>query len=299
VEVRMRTGHLEATTEGARAMRNRRAFTLIELLVVIAVIAVLMAILMPALKIAREQARAINCLANQRSLAQAYIMYADDNDGSVCGGMARTGETSGVPPWVMTPGDIGADGSFSGATGAVTIEQRYDGLRSGALYPFLNEIDVYNCPGDKRKNLGTSLGNTLEYLIFRSYSLPDYLRGTAATDAKKLFNFKEQATKMLFVEEIYDGGAGNHNVDGWSYVPYAGSLWDPLGNFHSDACTFSFMDGHAERKKWSDKRTVTYFSSRSDAAAQGFGKGSVFSPPNIDLDWLDIHYPGKTLYKGI
>jgi prepilin-type N-terminal cleavage/methylation domain-containing protein/prepilin-type processing-associated H-X9-DG protein len=275
-------------------MRNRKAFTLIELLVVIAVIAVLMAILMPSLKIAREQARAINCLANQRSLAQAYIMYADENDGSICGGMARPAPTGGVPPWVMEPGNLAADGTYSSVSGDVTIEQRYNGLRKGALYPYLKDVDVYHCPGDMRKNLGTSLGDGLEYCIFRSYSLPDYLAGVNSSDPKKLFSFKDQANKMLFVEEIYDGASGNHNVDGWSYVPYDHSLWDPLGNFHSDACTFSFMDGHAERHKWQDKRTVIYFNSRTEAASMGFGKGTVFSPHNDDLDWLDLHYPGKT-----
>jgi prepilin-type N-terminal cleavage/methylation domain-containing protein/prepilin-type processing-associated H-X9-DG protein len=275
-------------------MRKRSAFTLIELLVVIAVIAVLMAILMPALKIAREQARGINCLANQRSLAQAYIMYADENEGSMPGGMARAAPTGGVPPWVKVPGDLGADGSFIAVTGNATIEQRYNGLRAGALFPYVREVDAYHCPGDMRKNLGTSVDDTLQYLIFRSYSLPDYLAAVGSNDPKKLFNFKDQANKMLFVEEIYDGAAGNHNVDGWSYIPYDGSLWDPLGNFHSDACTFSFMDGHAERHKWQDKRTVTYFNSRTEAAAQGFGKGAQFNPHNVDLDWLDDHYPGKT-----
>ncbi len=280
-------------------MRNRSAFTLIELLVVIAVIAILMAILMPALKIAREQARAINCLANQRSLAQAYIMYADENDGAICGGMATHNIANGVPPWVMPPLAFAAGGSIIPmGDGDVTYEQRENGLKAGALYAYVNEPDVYHCPGDMRKNMGTSLGDERQYLIFRSYSLTDYMAGTGADDPKKLFSFKDQANKMLFVEEIYDGAAGNHNHGAWSYVPYDGSLWDPLGNFHSDACTFSFLDGHAERKKWQDKRTVIYFTSRGDAAAQGFGKGSQFSPPNVDLDWLDQRYPGKK-HRGI
>jgi hypothetical protein len=54
------------------------------------------------------------------------------------------------------------------------------------------------------------------------------------------------------------------------------------------------MDGHAERHKWQDKRSVVYFNSRGEAAAQGFGKGAQFNPVNVDLEWLDEHYPGKT-----
>jgi prepilin-type N-terminal cleavage/methylation domain-containing protein len=270
------------------------AFTLIELLVVIAIIAILMAVLVPALKIAREQARGISCLSNQRSLAQAYIMYADENAGSICGGWAAYAPVNGVASWVMPPlGDAGGT-MVQMASGDVTLPQRFNGLRRGALYPYLKEVKVYHCPGDSRLSLGTSLGNGLAYCIYRSYSLPDYLRGTNASDPKKLFTFKEPALKMLFVEEIYDGASGNYNHDGWSYTPYSGTMWDPLGIFHSDACTFSFMDGHTERKKWDDKRTITYCTSRAQAAAQGFGKGQPFIPPNVDVDWLDVHYPGKT-----
>jgi len=272
---------------------NRKGFTLIELLVVIAVIAVLMAILMPALNIAREQGRGIACSANQKTLAMAYIMYASDNDGSVCAGWASHGPVNGIPPWVMPPLSYGAGGTIQGkSSGPVTREERYNGLREGELYKYVKDIGAYHCPGDNRIIRGTSLGNGPEYLIYRSYSLTDYMRAIEDSDPKKLFNFKTPAKKMLFVEEIYDGSAGNHNHAGWSYIPHNNTLWDPLGIFHSNACTFSFMDGHAERKKWEDKRTIIYCMSRGEAAAKGFGKGQQFNPPNPDLEWLDNHYPG-------
>jgi prepilin-type processing-associated H-X9-DG protein len=124
------------------------------------------------------------------------------------------------------------------------------------------------------------------------------MRATEPSDARKLFTIRDQANTMLFVEEIYDGAAGNHNHDGWSYAPYTGSMWDPLGIFHSNACTFSFMDGHAERKKWDDRRTIIYCTSRAEAAANGYGRLQPFNPLNVDVDWLDQHYPGKTRFKG-
>jgi prepilin-type N-terminal cleavage/methylation domain-containing protein/prepilin-type processing-associated H-X9-DG protein len=277
-------------------MIQRRGFTLIELLVVIAIIAVLMAILMPALNIAREQARGISCSSNQKTLALSYIMYADDNDGAVCGGWAAYTIVNGVPPWVMPPLDYSSPGSIvqmGGAGMPVTRQQRYNGLKEGELYRYVKNVRAYHCPGDNRVTQGTSLGKDLAYQIYRSYSLTDYMRATAPADPKKLSSFRGQALKMLFVEEIYDGSSGNYNHDGWSYNPGSGSLWDPLGIFHSKACTFSFMDGHAERKKWDDPRTIIYCRSRAKAASLGFGKDQPFNPPNVDLDWLDEHYPGQ------
>jgi prepilin-type N-terminal cleavage/methylation domain-containing protein/prepilin-type processing-associated H-X9-DG protein len=61
-------------------LRPRSGFTLIELLVVIAIIAILAAILFPVFAKAREKARQTTCLNNQRQLATAILMWAQDHD---------------------------------------------------------------------------------------------------------------------------------------------------------------------------------------------------------------------------
>src|SRR5580698_10063725 len=58
-------------------------FTLIELLVVIAIIAIIAAILLPVLAKAQQRGERAYCLNNMRQLAMAWIMYADDNNGTI------------------------------------------------------------------------------------------------------------------------------------------------------------------------------------------------------------------------
>src|SRR4030095_13110991 len=56
------------------------AFTLIELLFVIAIIAILSSLLLPPLVHAKEQAKLIKCVSNQKQIGEAFLMYRDDND---------------------------------------------------------------------------------------------------------------------------------------------------------------------------------------------------------------------------
>ena len=61
-------------------MSKRTGFTLIELLVVIAIIALLLSVIVPALRMAKEQAKKTICKSNMRQFGLANTAYAYDND---------------------------------------------------------------------------------------------------------------------------------------------------------------------------------------------------------------------------
>ena len=71
------TSRLSATPN----WRRSRGFTLIELLVVIAIIAVLVAILLPAMKTARDQAKVAVCGSQLHQIYLALTYYALNNGG--------------------------------------------------------------------------------------------------------------------------------------------------------------------------------------------------------------------------
>src|SRR4051794_33852710 len=71
------------TSSGDPTMQHPkpRGFTLVELLVVIGIIALLVSILLPALNRARDSANTLKCLANCRTLGNAFVMYAQEHKG--------------------------------------------------------------------------------------------------------------------------------------------------------------------------------------------------------------------------
>ncbi|MBN1845184.1 MAG: prepilin-type N-terminal cleavage/methylation domain-containing protein [Sedimentisphaerales bacterium] len=296
----------------------RKAFTLIELLIVVAIIAILITILAPALQSAKQQATGAVCLSNQMAMSKAYLMYCDQNKGYMPIGYVtvityneyrnrRANNLSYAPLWVNPPIDAG--GAYMGAKGtAAELEDRYRGLRTGAIYEYANNVKIFHCPGDRRLYEGTVEGDGLAFHPFRSYNIPDCMFGstTAPIDNmydggksvrpsdvyKKTSEIKYPENKYVIVEDAYDLRGANFNYDGWSFCPEINryTWWDPVGVFHVDGCTLGYVDGHAQRYKWQDPRSVEYFEDRLNHSA--------YQPGNPDYDFFLSHYPIDRVYPA-
>ena len=141
----------------SREMSSRKpsiGFTLVELLVVIAVIAMLMAILLPALRKARQLAQRVRCGSNLRQLAMGWRLYLDDNDGYFPARNRRN-----------------AHFYYGGWIGEQNEGNRYFNriMRLDPNLPTPHQAEVFHCPGDHGGMPGASLRTKVFIRIGTSY----------------------------------------------------------------------------------------------------------------------------------
>jgi prepilin-type N-terminal cleavage/methylation domain-containing protein/prepilin-type processing-associated H-X9-DG protein len=257
------------------AMRLSRrvnlGFTLIELLVVIAIIAILASMLLPALAKSKAKATGIKCLSNLKQLQLCWLLYADDNNGF-------------TPHVDDTGGNANAVTSNSWVGGTMTNPQDATNiiiLQKGLLYKYNTSVEIYHCPADKTTQRWPARGGAPRVRSMsasQAFGPGFWLPAPPFRTYKKDTDVVDPGPSMCFVfidehpDSINDGGFAVQmpaNLAATHVVDFPAS-------YHNGAGGVSFMDGHAEIKKWLDPRT-----SPKRAPA-----GNVATPNNKDVLWL-------------
>jgi len=286
----------------------KRAFTLIELLVVIAIIGILASLLLPVLSRAKMRGYGAACLNNQRQLALAWHMYADDNEGRIVNfsTFVPNGPLTGTNmPWrtgvlsyelirqliITVPAGYSPEQAW-----AYQIEMGYKQPTpdiAGPLFKYAPNVAVIRCPGDIRLRLPFGQGYACD-----SYSGVARLNGEGG-GFKKQSQVLRPSDRFLWVEGADMRG---ENVGSWWMDNFGSAavnftdarFGDSPAAFHVQASTFSFVDGHAENRRWLDAATVAYANSRTiDKDTGGDNtKATAQIASKRDLQWIGTHYPG-------
>jgi prepilin-type N-terminal cleavage/methylation domain-containing protein/prepilin-type processing-associated H-X9-DG protein len=267
-------------------MKRHRGFTLIELLVVIAIIAILAAMLLPALSKAKESGRAAICLNNQKQLHLAWHLYGDDNNKFPSNWDYGGSLAPGTPNWENAEMSYEIQAQFPPLSEATNTANLRD-PKLTLLASYLNTHEVFKCPSDKSYAIRPITGG-VKYPRARSYSMNSYVgESTRQVQANlatfdKWDDFKGKGPSGIFV--FIDEHEDSIN-DGFFFVVNTFSLsfgWNDVpASRHTQGTHLTFGDGHAERHRWLDKRTIQPITRiRLYGLAQ---------PNNKDVAWLFDH----------
>ena len=273
---------------------NRRGFTLIELLVVIAIIAILAAMLLPALAKAKMKATQATCLSNQKQLAMALVMYLGDNQDKLISLTPPAGYKNAGGYWNL---ENAAPGNWTSQAFALADVEA--NLKTNSLiFQYAPSAGVNHCPGDVRFKNAIGTGNSVGW-AYDSYAVTQNVAGGAGNYTKST-EIRRSSNCMVFVEQADSRGYNAGNFAGSVTVgnPSTFGYVDLFATYHGNVGTFSFADGHAEAKKWTDPVILAAGKTANSSGVSAYSYGSFGQTPSqtgADTAYLCQHWltPGN------
>lgn len=209
----------------ARTMRSieRNRFTIVELLVVVGVIAILAALLLPALKSARDTAKGISCINNEKQMGCAFLYYGSDNDN-----------------WLPQPWSSGSFNWYRALTVyLIPGSPAYPDASwvEMAMKPMLRGQTLFTCPTQSNNIIGTAYG--IKYPGYEG----DTYAGNQYCSNTKLAPWLEggNASTMIMVGDCEK----NYQLMGWATEGHP----NYLNYCHRGGVNLLYIDGHASWRK--------------------------------------------------
>ena len=227
---------------------TRAGFTLIELLVVISIIAILASMLLPAIGMVRESARATTCLNNLHQFGIAAATYSSDWEGATL-----IGDPWGYPNKALPVDDAGLNWN----RWYIALGQRYlaPADDSASYYSYEMRSGIYMCPTVKTTYAANTTWGS-------SYAMSVYVTNWAKTlhpNAALLGQVPVAPSRTVHIAEsdptattrtrFIWGKTTTENFSGWGAMP--------IGFMHLGRSNVLCLDGHAQGVRAGNAQVAT------------------------------------------